>query len=250
MEWCNSVAINLINLYRERECLWNPADDDYKSKFKKTEAWNEISQIMECEVIEVKKKMESLLSSFRRERQKQTEISRVDEVFESTWFAFKHMTFLMDKFTPRKPKNIEEFFPKSNNEDQEEDSIMDNEQVDDDTQDKDKQEIEEVSEQVPEKKTNFKSFKRDSYVTNSKIDKAYAILKDTVAMRNIRDDSMIYGEHVASKHRKYSAHTRSVIEHLIGDILFNADMGHYESHVFSLPSGSPKRKFRNKRRLN
>lgn len=107
MEWSNSISVNLINLYREHECLWNPLHDDYKSKLKKTDAWNEISEIMECEVIEVKKKMESLLSSFRRERQKQTEFSRGDEIFEPTWFAFKHMEFLMEKFTPKNAKNFE-----------------------------------------------------------------------------------------------------------------------------------------------
>ncbi|KAK0080296.1 hypothetical protein PV325_000147 [Microctonus aethiopoides] len=233
MEWSNSLSVNLINLYREHECLWNPLDDDYKSKLKKTEAWNEISEIMECEVIEVRKKMESLLSSFRRERQKQTEFSRGDENFEPTWFAFKHMTFLMDKFTPKNQKNFEEYYIKSSNDNQEEESLVETEELDE-IQDKDKQETEESPEQITKKNSNFKLLKRNSYA------------KTGVAMRNARDDSTIYGEHVAGKHRKYSDHTKSIIEHLIGDILFNADMGHYESHNYSLPSGSQNRKSRNK----
>lgn len=68
-------------------------------------------------------------------------------------------------------------------------------------------------------------------IPNTRSEEAYQILKDTVANRNLRDGSTIYGEHVASKHRKYSAHTQSVVEHLIGNILFNADMGKYEPSV-------------------
>lgn len=74
-------------------------------------------------------------------------------------------------------------------------------------------------------------------IPNTRSEEAYQILKDTVANRNLRDGSTIYGEHVASKHRKYSAHTQSVVEHLIGNILFNADMGKYEPVV--APSVSP-----------
>lgn len=82
-----------------------------------------------------------------------------------------------------------------------------------------------------------KSSKRvPANIPNTRSEEAYQILKDTVANRNLRDDSTIYGEHVASKHRKYSAHTQSVVEHLIGNILFNADMRQYEPVV---PSASP-----------
>ncbi|KAJ4440416.1 hypothetical protein ANN_08557 [Periplaneta americana] len=56
--------------------------------------------------VEVKKKIESLLTSFRRERQKSAKRSEMgsDEVYESTWFAYKHMYFLLEKFTPSKNK--------------------------------------------------------------------------------------------------------------------------------------------------
>lgn len=53
--------------------------------------------------MEIKKKIDSLLSSFRRERVKclSKSGSAADEVYKS-WFAFNHMTFLLDKFKPRK----------------------------------------------------------------------------------------------------------------------------------------------------
>jgi hypothetical protein len=56
-------------------------------------------------------------------------------------------------------------------------------------------------------------------------------MKEDVEKRNQWNASTIYGEHVASHHRAYSALTRSVVEHLIGDIVFLADMGQYENKV-------------------
>lgn len=73
---------------------------------------------------------------------------------------------------------------------------------------------------------------------NSRSEEAYQILQKTVATQKVRDASTIYGEHVESKHRRYSAHTQSVVEHLIGDILFNADMGRFEANSMPSPSCS------------
>jgi len=64
---------------------------------------------MNKNVNEVKRKMESLQASFRRERRIEANTSRsgagADEVFHSKWFAFKAMQFLNDKFSPRETKN-------------------------------------------------------------------------------------------------------------------------------------------------
>jgi hypothetical protein len=81
MEWSNAVSLRLIDLYRGKELLWNPTHDDYKSKLKKLDAWNEISQSLSCEQIEVRKKIESLLTSFRRERQNKNNSSKYHIVF-------------------------------------------------------------------------------------------------------------------------------------------------------------------------
>jgi hypothetical protein len=103
MEWNNTVTLRLIDLYREKELLWNPTYADYKSKLN---AWNEISQLLGCDQTGVRKEVESLLTSFRRERQKEETKtgSGADEAYKSSWFAFKSMLFLRGKYavTPRK----------------------------------------------------------------------------------------------------------------------------------------------------
>lgn len=61
---------------------------------------------------------------------------------------------------------------------------------------------------------------------DQRADEAYAILKN--AVNNERDASTVFGEYVATKHRKYSCYTKNVIEHLINTILYDADMGKYD----------------------
>jgi hypothetical protein len=39
----------------------DPTHADYKSKLKRLDAWNEISQLLGCDQTEVRKKIESLL---------------------------------------------------------------------------------------------------------------------------------------------------------------------------------------------
>lgn len=105
--------------------------------------------------------------------------------------------------------------------------------------------------EVPEgttlkRKSDFKSPKKVERVTPvasviretssaiSRGQEAYQILQETIASKKTRDDSTIFGEHVAAKHRKYSTHTQSEAEHLIGDIVYKADKGLYEPHVSSI----------------
>jgi hypothetical protein len=43
MEWSNTVSLRLIDLYWEKELLWNQTHADYKSRLKRLDAWNEIA---------------------------------------------------------------------------------------------------------------------------------------------------------------------------------------------------------------
>ncbi|KAL4125771.1 hypothetical protein QTP88_010011 [Uroleucon formosanum] len=89
--------------------LWDPTDPQYKMGKKKLDFWTEISKELKLDVNEVKKKMDSLLASFRRERQREASSGRsgagTDEIYHSKWFAFEEMKFLNDKFKPRITKD-------------------------------------------------------------------------------------------------------------------------------------------------
>lgn len=59
------------------------------------------------------------------------------------------------------------------------------------------------------------------------------MLKETISNQNDRDESSVFSEHIAKKHRKYSANTKSTVEHLISNILYAADMGKYDDPNFT-----------------
>lgn len=110
MEWSEELCLKLIERYRQNPTLWDPTNKRYKlSKFK-IDLWKNIAQEFKCEEGEVKRKIESLLTSYRREMRREGAVRSgmgTDEVYHSKWFAFKAMQFLNDKFRPRKTHNTE-----------------------------------------------------------------------------------------------------------------------------------------------
>lgn len=67
----------------------------------------------------------------------------------------------------------------------------------------------------------------------SKIDEAFDILKNVATKtksEEICDNCTDYGKHVASKMRKYSERARCVAQYHINNILFQADMGHFDEY--------------------
>lgn len=70
MEWDNEDALILIQQYEKHELLWNPKHQQHFNKIKKADAWDDIAKTCSVDVDEVKKKMSSLLGSFRREKAK------------------------------------------------------------------------------------------------------------------------------------------------------------------------------------
>lgn len=107
MEWTDDKVLVLIEEYKSRPGLWEPNHPHYKYANRKNEYWRSLANAVQTNVAEVKKKLNSLLASFRRERAKVKKASGKSskEVFQSNWFAYNSMAFLLDKFkfqlTPR-----------------------------------------------------------------------------------------------------------------------------------------------------
>ncbi|KAJ8875887.1 hypothetical protein PR048_023794 [Dryococelus australis] len=70
MEWSQEKTIELSEMYRCSPCLWDPQHPEYKKNAVKNDAWTAVSITVGCTAIEARKKRESLMASFRRERQK------------------------------------------------------------------------------------------------------------------------------------------------------------------------------------
>lgn len=100
MEWSKEMVSQLIDLYHERPVLWDQTSPHFKNKFKKNDAWSEISTILNIEKNEAEKKMKNCICQFYRECKKEKSGSGADEVYNTKWFAFKSLMFLKDKNKP------------------------------------------------------------------------------------------------------------------------------------------------------
>lgn len=68
MNWNEEKTLSLIELYKQRELLWNVKHVNHYNKKLKNEAWEEIADVLGSTGEELKRKMNALLSSLRREK--------------------------------------------------------------------------------------------------------------------------------------------------------------------------------------
>ncbi|KAJ8880269.1 hypothetical protein PR048_016735 [Dryococelus australis] len=91
-------------MYRDSPCLWDPQHPEFKMNAVENYAWTTASVAVGCTAVEARKKIESLMASFRRERQNsqmRKSGAGAEESYNSKWFAYKSLLFLMDKYKVR-----------------------------------------------------------------------------------------------------------------------------------------------------
>ncbi|XP_017486127.1 PREDICTED: uncharacterized protein LOC108374652 isoform X2 [Rhagoletis zephyria] len=95
MEWTNDDALELIEQYRIHTELWNRADPKYKDKLCRFRAWSEIADRFGCSKAEVERKMNVLLTQYRREKHKMlVKLYQGIQPNPSKWYAFKRFDFM------------------------------------------------------------------------------------------------------------------------------------------------------------
>ncbi|XP_037958026.1 uncharacterized transmembrane protein DDB_G0289901 [Teleopsis dalmanni] len=95
MEWTNDDALELIEQYRCHTELWNRADPKYKDKLCRFRAWSEIAERFGCSKAEVERKMNVLLTQYRREKHKMLlKLYQGIQPNPSKWYAFKRFDFM------------------------------------------------------------------------------------------------------------------------------------------------------------
>lgn len=95
MEWTNDDALELIEQYRIHTELWNRADPKYKDKLCRFRAWSEIAERFGCSKAEVERKMNVLLTQYRREKHKMLiKLYQGIQPNPSKWYAFKRFDFM------------------------------------------------------------------------------------------------------------------------------------------------------------
>lgn len=99
VEWSRSKITVLIEMYRDKEVLWNPKNPSFKNKNLKNYAWSEIASELKIEKTEAQTKMKSMTSMFQRELKKEKSGAGASQGVK--WWAFDLLLFLKDKTTPR-----------------------------------------------------------------------------------------------------------------------------------------------------
>lgn len=95
MEWTNDDALELIEQYRGHTELWNRGDPKYKDKLCRFRAWSEIAERFGCSKAEVERKMNVLLTQYRREKHKMlVKLYQGITPSPSKWYAFKRFDFM------------------------------------------------------------------------------------------------------------------------------------------------------------
>jgi hypothetical protein len=75
MEWTQESAIELIEIYKRKEIIWDPKHPMHFNKITMQDAWEELGKEINRPVDKCKKKMENLLSSLRLKIMKTRKIS-------------------------------------------------------------------------------------------------------------------------------------------------------------------------------
>lgn len=88
VEWTPTLVVRLVQEYERRRELWDVGHDLYRVHTAKHELWEELAAIFDCEVPDLKKKLNSILASHRREK------AKVRAGARTSWFLYHHLRFL------------------------------------------------------------------------------------------------------------------------------------------------------------
>lgn len=95
IEWSNDRELVFLECYQAEPVLWQAQHEGHKNKNKIHDAWMRISAIMDIPVPDLKKKRDSLMSSYRTYRKKVKDSihsgASADDIYKPIWFAYDTM---------------------------------------------------------------------------------------------------------------------------------------------------------------
>lgn len=245
MDWNRTRCIELIEQYEKYPQLWNPKHGLYYNKTKKQDAWGCIAEAMGCSTEEVKKKMESILASFRREKAKGRKIAGSDkalqDVYTSQWFAFSRMAFLLDRAQRKSASKPSLSFSL---EDDQDESIS-NEATESTGGEPDplgvklevldnylESTVEESQQDIQPSVHKRPRFLTPEMEIKKRMTQEDCLSVDTLPLLgDFSDPCTDYVKHVGNKLRTYSDRVRSIVQYHINNIIFQADMGHFATNM-------------------
>ncbi|KAG5875847.1 hypothetical protein JTB14_012967 [Gonioctena quinquepunctata] len=110
MEWTKEILTEVIEMYRQRPCLWKIKDKTYLNKNLKMQAYNEILNFLKSRNFEnitikdIKAKLQNLRNAFRKETKKIEDSNRsgagTEKIYTPTLWYYHLLIFTKDQDTP------------------------------------------------------------------------------------------------------------------------------------------------------
>ncbi|XP_053611223.1 uncharacterized protein LOC128675682 [Plodia interpunctella] len=106
MRWSESVTLEFVKLYLKHECLWNPSHSDYKLKYARNKAYEDIISDFKIAtnktltLIEVKMKIRALRTTYSQQVQKILQRSAPDSIYEPSLVWFNEMDQCLKHISP------------------------------------------------------------------------------------------------------------------------------------------------------
>ncbi|XP_017781837.1 PREDICTED: uncharacterized protein LOC108566460 [Nicrophorus vespilloides] len=214
MEWSIQKTLQLIEQYHLKPILWDSSNCFYKQYNKREEEWTSLADIFSTSPSEIKRKINSLLASYRRERIKLQSTTGEDT---SRWFAFKELHFLKDKYTPRKMTNMEDEEHYVNPDMVKIEEVLFTEEMDEDVDEPKQTESNENYAYTSEKKQSSDGNVHDENIAPPKFFKR-------IRARPVKDEYDVYGELIAHEIRKLPRRDQYRVKHSINNIIYEAHM--------------------------
>ncbi|XP_045778182.1 uncharacterized protein LOC123880952 [Maniola jurtina] len=206
MAWDKEKTLLFIEKYREIRELWDPKHPQHFNKIIKQDGWVKLSDQFGITVEECQKKITSLLASLRREKSKMKKSASgtgkgAEEVYTSTWFAYAALSFILDRYEPRKTTDSIPCEPGT-------------------------QDLQETRDKPPENPDAPQRKKAKVDGSDDIMHSTFQILQDFTSAKS--DECTTFGKFITEKLKTYSHNTRACVQHHISNILFSADRGEYE----------------------
>ncbi|KAG8320520.1 hypothetical protein J6590_066500 [Homalodisca vitripennis] len=225
-------TVDFIEDYRHYSVLWDIKDKCYTNKNKRNDAYRALGEKYKMSEKGVQSKIKNLRSYFLKEQQKMSQRksgASANDVYQSSWFAYKHLLFLGDSITPRTTKDSLE---DTITEEVEigEDDIHDNIADEDQPPEKEAPETQDTASSscrqqkfLPTPQT-CRGIKRKIDDDGKKEEAAFGFLEVAAKSLSEKDDCSIFGEMIATQLRKLTPRNQAIARNRIQNLIFDFEM--------------------------
>ncbi|XP_069355445.1 uncharacterized protein [Maniola hyperantus] len=234
------VIRKAVKLYETNRCLWDPKQKHYFNKISREMIWRRISAEVNIPVPEVKKKLTSLLGSYRREKSRENKSklrSGTGKVYKSKWFAYPWFTFLTNKNIPSNTEDsiCDDITTDTNPEEYNQSSSFQDSTINSECSNTSK--LQDVRPESSKSQNVMVAPWAKSKIRKRRLNVAATSKVSKVSNCSV-DHFTSFGNHVANELRKYDKHLVPHIKKAILDIVFQADIGQFPvQHSYAYTSG-------------